>query len=319
MDTKKIAVACFIGGALCCAVALMFAPAYWWLGLLSGIAAGVTSGYISYDFREVCRAVPVALCAAGRGGKIALIAIVYAMQSATSSVKEWFGEPHAIFYPSLAIAVIFYICTASAYQQPLADYIDPVSHEPLGYTMSTFILQMVSALVLEMVGIFFFPFIVLIGTRGDCCYWSPSPYGDSRALMFGEMSAPKREGDKPAPFTYANVARWFVMGLAIIVLFFTWTMWKHLAIGAWATLCFFGQFAWHLFKLIHSEKRVLCALDGTLGGVASYIWLASSATSFAEQAVLVIFGGLLGAAFGVANWEIVSKRILHVPVTGASA
>ena len=46
METKKIALACFIGGALCCAVTFMIAPLYWWFGLLAGLAGG----YISYDF-----------------------------------------------------------------------------------------------------------------------------------------------------------------------------------------------------------------------------------------------------------------------------
>jgi hypothetical protein len=34
--------------------------------------------------------------------------------------------------------------------------------------------------------------------------------------------------------------------------------------------------------------------------------------SFPEQVMFVVFGGLLGAAFGVADWEIFSKRILRV-------
>lgn len=58
METKKIAVACFIGGVLCCvvcAVAFMFAPALWWLGVIAGFAGG----YISYDFREFFKTRPI--------------------------------------------------------------------------------------------------------------------------------------------------------------------------------------------------------------------------------------------------------------------
>jgi hypothetical protein len=69
---------------------------------------------------------------------------------------------------------------------------------------------------------------------------------------------------------------------------------------------------WYLFRLIHSEKRVLCAIDGTLGGAVSYIWLASATMTLVEQAMLVLFGGLLGAAIGVVNWELISKRIFQV-------
>ena len=129
------------------------------------------------------------------------------------------------------------------------------------------------------------------------------------------IQALQEKGYREKPLTYWNVLRWAMVGVSVIVRFFVWTLWKYLAIGVWATLCFFGRFVWHLFKLIHSEKRVLCAIDGTLGGAVSYIWFASASVSFPEQAVLVVFGGLLGSAFGVANWEIVSKRILHVPAS----
>ncbi len=47
METRKIAIVCFIGVVLCSAVALLVAPAFWWFGLLAGLAGG----YISYEFR----------------------------------------------------------------------------------------------------------------------------------------------------------------------------------------------------------------------------------------------------------------------------
>ncbi|HBV58138.1 MAG TPA: hypothetical protein DEB73_02680 [Candidatus Magasanikbacteria bacterium] len=308
METRKIAVACFIGGVLCCTVALLFAPAYWWLGLLSGIAAGVTSGYISYDFREILKAVPVALRAAERRGS-----------SAVNFVEEWLHKPHPFIYLSLFISVVFFSWLMTG-KDSFTNHVDPRTGMGIGYELDYMTILLMSIVVFEITGMLVIPYIVASGTVADYCYWSPSPYGDN-GLMLWRMSKPRREGDKPAQLTYANVARWFVMGLGVIVLFFIWTIWKYIAIGFWLTLCFFSRFVWHLFKLIHSEKRVLCAIDGTLGGVASYIWLASSATTFAEQTALVIFGGFLGAAFGVANWEIISKRIFHIdaPVNSASA
>ncbi|MEK7089596.1 MAG: hypothetical protein AAB920_02140, partial [Patescibacteria group bacterium] len=59
METKKIALACFVGGALCATVALLVAPLYWWLGLIVGFAGG----YVAYEFREVLKAIPIAWCA----------------------------------------------------------------------------------------------------------------------------------------------------------------------------------------------------------------------------------------------------------------
>ena len=60
METKKIAIACLLGAMICTAIALAFTPQYWWLGLLSGIAAGFITGYVSYDIKGVVLAVPKA-------------------------------------------------------------------------------------------------------------------------------------------------------------------------------------------------------------------------------------------------------------------
>lgn len=293
METRKIAVACFIGGALCCAVALMFAPIYWWFGLIAGMAGG----YISYEFREVRKAIPVALRAAGQGS-------VYAWDGLIASAKAWLSRPHPFFYIGAILAL------------PFAFSIAPYLLFEMAKGPGTSALSVILLLVAygEAVMILGAPFgiFAFIGARAvERCYWTPTMEnsGGDQQKWFAEL---REKGYRESPLTYANATRWTAKGVLATVKFFAWTLWKYLAMAAWAMICFLGRFAWHLFKLIHSEKRVLCAIDGTLGGAVSYIWFASSAISFPEQMVFVIFGGLLGAAFGVANWEIVSKRILRV-------
>ena len=73
-------------------------------------------------------------------------------------------------------------------------------------------------------------------------------------------------------------------------------------------------FAWLPFRLIHSEKQVLCAIDGTFGGFVSHHWLAPSAHTIAAQVVLVLCGAFLGAPFGIFNWQVVSIRLLRVRI-----
>lgn len=297
METKKIAVACFIGGALCCAIALIFAPIYYWLGLIAGISTGVVSGYVSYEFREVLKAIPIALRAARRGS-------VYAWDGLLALAKEWFSHQHPFFYLGILLSLFFII--------PMSQFIfTPRVVEETGIVGSIMTAIMVWIDALAVFGLLISGLARTGAMNVERCYWQPIwiVADDEREAYIKKLHA---DGYCEKPLTHLNVLRWTVFGIAVTILFFTWTLWKYLAIAVWATICFLGRFAWHLFKLIHSQKRVLCAIDGTLGGVASYIWLASSATSFAEQVVLVIFGGLLGAAFGVANWEIVSKRILHV-------
>ena len=295
METKKIAIACFIGGALCCAVALMCSPVYWWFGMLAGFAGG----YISYEFREVLRAVPVALRAAGRGS-------VWAWEEAVDRTREYLSERHPFIYSATVITTPLFVW--GMYVFPLMTTKDGSTMSVLWKIFVVFVGAIAFAEIV-MVTVSIMAIFAFIGARvGERAYWWPP-------LMHTDSDRPQELEAKSLqlqPLTYANVWRWISKGIGFTILFFVWTLWKHIAIGAWKTLCFLGRFAWHLFKLIHSHKRVLCTIDGTLGGAVSYIWFASAPMSFGSHVALVIFGGLLGAAFGVANWGIVSKRVLRV-------
>lgn len=294
METIRIAVACFIGGALCCAVALIFAPIYWWFGLIAGMAGG----YISYEFREVRKAIPIALRAARRES-------VYAWDGAIAKAKIWLSEPHYFFYPATLLAL-----PAWGVVLVQSGGVEEVFYGKFTVFMSLFFVWFYVIFVMMSFGVI--GILAMIGARiSERCYWVPTMIasGGDQQKYFAEL---REKGYREVPLTYAGVLRWSAKGLGLTLKFFAWTLWKYLAIATWATICFFGRFAWHLFKLIRSKKRVLCAIDGTLGGAVSYLWFASSATTFPEQMVFIVFGGLIGAAFGVADWEIVSKRILHV-------
>lgn len=58
-----------------------------------------------------------------------------------------------------------------------------------------------------------------------------------------------------------------------------------------------GRFTATFFRLIHSDLRLLCALDAALGAAVGY---------FTGNALV---GALIGGAIGVANFEIISKRV----------
>lgn len=60
--------------------------------------------------------------------------------------------------------------------------------------------------------------------------------------------------------------------------------------GAWRFVCVF-------FRLIHSDLRLLCAFDAALGASVGF---------FTGSALL---GALIGGVMGVANYEIISKRV----------
>lgn len=302
--TWKIAVACFIGGVLCSAVALVFTPTYWWLGIFAGIAGG----YVSYEFREVLRAIPVAFRAARRNG-------VSAIRNAMVKTRGYLAEPHPFFYPAAIVAYPFCLWMEYHFIQFICN----------SFIHFNWIIWIPFSIILFATGILFYievawfvmaPVVILafIGARKwEHCYWYPL-MDNSLSKRQKEEMVKKLEGRglERKSITYSNILKWTIKGVGVSIIFFVWTMWKHLAIGCWQALCFCGRFAWHLFRLIHSDERVLCSIDGTLGGVVAYVWLISPSMSLMEQVVLVLFGGLFGVAFGVINWEIVSKRILHV-------
>ncbi len=69
-----------------------------------------------------------------------------------------------------------------------------------------------------------------------------------------------------------------------------------------------ARFVYYLFRLIHSEERLLCGVDAGIGTIIGYI----SGNAFV--------GALAGGIFGVLNYEILSKRVFHlVPTRNAKS
>lgn len=300
MEARKIAIACFIGGAICCAFALMVAPVLWWFGMIAGFAGG----YVTYELREVLRAIPVALCAAGKGSS-------WVWRSLVDVVEEYFKKPHPFAHLAAIIAIPFWYWLVSR-------LISEISNQEVlveGIVFNFFLVILMPIAFVEMAAVASFPivFFAFIGARvGERSYWVPME-GDNLTIPREEIyKRIETKGLKCKPLSYRNAYRWITKGIGITALFFVWTLWKHLAIGMWKTLLFFGRFAWYLFKLIHSQKRVLCGIDSALGGALAYVLLQSMSYAVGEQMMLIVFGGLLGSALGVVNWEIVSKRLLNV-------
>jgi len=291
METRKIAVACFIGGILCAGLALILAPNYWFIGLLAGFAGG----YLSYEFKEVPKAITSAWHAT--------------YQDTSGKMREsrnWLSEKHPFLYFAAALTYLPTIIL------PIYLTTDLMDHIILTMLMSFVATFFVSLLLFA---------LAYIGARaGERCYWLPIEacltVDGPNMIQRLEVEKLQGRGYKEKPLTYFNVLRWMANGLGIVILFFLWTIWKYLAIAAWLAIRFLGRFGWHLFKLIHSKERVLCAIDGTIGGAISFACLYGSSTSSAGKLLLVFFGGLLGAGLGVANWELVSKRLLHIQTAG---
>jgi len=150
-----------------------------------------------------------------------------------------------------------------------------------------------------------------IGARSEGCYWWPFINSTRPRILRAEVAELRDKGLDRKPKSYRNVFRWILVGLALTVRFLVWDLWKHILIGVWNALTFVGRFLRNLLKVVHSNKRVLCAIDGTIGGAVSYVLFATPSMTSGEELLVVGFGGVLGAGIGVLHAELVSRRIIN--------
>jgi len=298
MEKRKIALACFIGGVVCAAAALFFAPDFWPLGLLAGFCAG----YLSYEFRSVLRAVPKAWKEVCSG-----------TVSVCTDTKEWVVERAPFLVPTVpcgigAWVLLVYLVTGDFFFTVALREDTRAVPNPFG----SVIFNLIFLVFFAALSVTLFSTIAFFGARlGEKCYWWPlllEPDFLDRYIERMEEKSLRR-----MPISWTNVTRWFAKGCWQIIKFLSWTMWKHLAIWIGKLVYVLYLFARLFLRIIHSDKRLLCGVDGALGGYASYLWLAPTAETLAAKAMVVLFGGLLGAVFGIANWEIVSKKIFRIP------
>jgi hypothetical protein len=297
--TLHIILACALGALACCSIAI--ATGY---RIYFGLIAGPIVGYLAYDFRSVLTAIPAALRASSRKGAEAL-------DTVCKTVRVYRAQPHPFFYSGVLIAAPFVgyaffhwkmmivVGTTLSVGEAVAIYV---------VANSFAVMALLEGAVIPTIPIMIF---ALIGARfGEKCYWWPFLMEETNADR--TAAALEREGLRRMPLTYGNVGRWIAEGIGLTLLFFVWTAWKYLYLGIRAALPVIGSFLWTLFLVIHRYERVLCALDGTIGGVLAYVLLIRPDRTFTQNVLAVLFGMVLGAGFGVVNYEIFSKRVLKV-------
>ena len=73
------------------------------------------------------------------------------------------------------------------------------------------------------------------------------------------------------------------------------------------------MFLWTLICLIHSSKRMLCGLDGALGGGLVYVYMVPSGAeaTLVSAVTLTLFGGLMGAVIGVAHYALSKDQFVR--------
>ncbi len=289
MERRKIARACFVGGFVCALLATAIMPKLWWFGLMAGVAGGFVSGYLAYEFKKVLQAIPVAWRKSYRD-----------RSRAWAEIKKWFGEPH----PFLLTSILVFIPAAWLALQ---------THK--SQTMPVAIFYMISFTgcfcIIALWNLFLIFFVFVGAEQVEKVFFVVPNETEDEKMEYREEKYLR--GLTKKPFTYGNFFRWAAKGLVwtiflvlklllLMLHFLFWRIW-YLAIS------FSVRFARNLFRFIHCKRRLLCAIDGTLGGIAAVFWFGPQAGSLMSCVFVAICGGLIGAAIGVLDYELISMPL----------
>jgi len=286
----KIGSACFVSAVVCFLLCVFLAPAFKFFGALAGLMAG----YVAYEFREVLRAIPQAFRAALRG---AVVAWDWLIAQATRAIS-WLTQPHPRTYGTILPTLLSMYLIREFFVLGVLDVTDPVF-----IWVHTVLL---SCVVFESVA-----FGILLPVNLGVEYLGFFIEGD----ISNKESIQKKlaSGLLPAVMSYGNCVRWWGIGCwimaAAVFKFLFVTMWVGLAKGVATVAVFCCRFVVELVKIIHTYKRLLCAVDGTLGGLWAWVYLSSVTHTLPEHLVVACIGGMVGAFLGILNYEIVSVRL----------
>jgi hypothetical protein len=313
-ERRNIAKGCFIGGAVFTLLAILINPRIWYLAA----PAGFMAGYMAYNFRSVLRAVPEAASAAWHAAAEMMVGLA-------GEANEFFGKPHHFLYSSIFISSLAAVLSAVLSWDFIISLISTKGIMAFSYPASYILYWLVMGLIVVVTVFFFVSVLVHIlvfsfafaGCRvAEKSYWYPFLDRMTLDRRRGKLQA---EGLREVPITYLNLARWFLKGLGLFILLFIWHAPKRVMLFFVSLFVFLFRFEFtflvYLFDLIHCRQRVVCGIDGTLGGIAAYFLMVQPGMHWWQAVFAVVVGGFIGAGIGLLNWELVSVRWREVAGT----
>jgi hypothetical protein len=257
-----------------------------------GIVAGLIVGYLAYDFRSVLKVIPEAFAE---------------FRSDVATFRRWLYYSDPLLGPITLAFVLF-----SAY------FVHPLFRFTLANAMNGSHPQMLHVFAVIFVGFTFLVSAVIADVTAIIAGYGASRW-ENVTFYFGKEADGAMTKDgwnddgkelKVVPKTYLSVFRWTLEGFASIASGLLWRIWPPIFRGVMNLIVLLAVGLWKLFLLIHRYERLLCAIDGTLGGVLSYRLFIRPERTFTQNAIAVLFGMVLGAGWGVLNYEILSKHVL---------
>ena len=292
MERLKIAIGCSVAAGVFIAIAFALGSPTWKM-LILATTAGLACGWIAHDVRHAMATIPLAAERAKNG-------FTRKLTFAAGVIKQ----PHPFVYVPLIL------------EGP------PVAILLWRYAGSTLILTGTNhpqAWIYSLIGtygtaVFLAAFLTLrklatAGAEWRGLIFSGSSYRGSR---YQEKLA---KGLRETRLTYINAFRWIGWGIvSTAVVLFRDFVYRCILLS----VAEFVQFLWRLLVnfvvLYHSHQAGLCAVDGTLAGIFTAIGCRyyGVGVSWSVYLFTIVCASVIGVALGLANWELVSIRILHV-------
>jgi len=275
-ESQKVFLACAIGAGIGSFVALEVSAMFCWIGFLLGGLAG----YLSYEWKEVIRAIPKAY--RGVAG--------YKFPQHYFAALKW----NSVFIFNVCIWLLtFFGCLF------VGPYVYDVHQK--GQTVDWY--TILTGFPFVLVGLWLLTsFVYDTNTFGlfmvrekegksgknlelaeeakNLSYWTFPPLVIFWHLPRGIIFVARR---------FPEFAKWFVA-------------------GCWLVACewgsFWKKFLWNFFLLVHSEMRILCSVDAFIGTVIGY---------FVGSALMgALYGGIVGVFNFLVITELCLKRIWRV-------
>lgn len=262
----KVFLAVALGSFVGALVALQFSPYFWWLGLL----AGGLIGYLSYQPLTVLRAMPVA---ARRAADVCGL-----------TARQLYSVKHVIGWTFLSSVLLCFWCTVAVFLFGILMLNSAEVNQHLLF--ASFVVGFSFTTIAMMMRIWF---------------WIEES-DDTRDEQFAIMMRQTCRMLNPLVLLGIKLPRavWKIVWSIPVVIVEMIIGSPRVAVVLFRALVIFPiRFVIILMRLIHSDVRLLCAVDAAIGAAVGY---------FTANA---LFGALLGGIFGVLNY-LLSRWILHL-------
>lgn len=290
--TLKIFIACALGAFVGTLVTLELNKYLWWVGLIVG---GIF-GYLSYEFNKIREAIveswhqvpDVYHKALNRCSKVF---------SKLSTVKFW--KDWAVFFMGcfflflIVIGLMFGFLVLMSWDGIVQSHTSSISTQSAGSELMEFlgmffIIVFVMALIVSLISIKEGPDAPFLSIKES--KWVAIHLNPFTLFIYYPL------------FGLVLVIRKIILESIPLIIEKTPTAMKKFKLNVLKFFLDVWLFIKRIFISIHSDHRLLCAIDAGIGTAIGYFFHSA------------LIGALAGGIFGVINYEIVSKRILHLPV-----